>query len=66
MDALNFIYQSKDGFVPPDHYLCSNFEKVQLEDGRTVSYTNCIDYLKSATGEVNNSLGKDKTELNHY
>ena len=36
IDALNMIYQLKEGFVPPDLYLGQNVEKVQLKDGRVV------------------------------
>ena len=31
-DASNRIYRLKKGFVPPDQYIGSNFEKVQLKD----------------------------------
>ena len=45
-DALNMIYWLKEGFGPPERYLSTNVEKVQLKDGRVVWYTNCVDYLK--------------------
>ena len=41
-------------------------EKVQLEDGRVVWSTNCVDYLKSAIENIDNSLGLDKTALKNY
>ena len=66
IDALNMIYRLKEGFGPPDQYLGENVEKVQLKDGRVVWSTNCVDYLKSAIDNVDNSLGVDKTALNNY
>ena len=33
IDVLNAIYWLKEGFGPPDRYLCANVEKVQLKDG---------------------------------
>ena len=66
MYALNLIYQLNEVFGPPDQYLDANVEKVQLEYGWVVWYTNFVDYLKSATENVNNSLVVDKTELNNY
>ena len=48
MDALNVIYQLKEGFGPPHRYLGANIWKVQLKDGRFVWSTNCVAYLKSA------------------
>ena len=56
----------KVGFVPPDRYLDSNVEKVQLEDEQVVSYTNCFDYFKSVIDNINNSLGVYKTVINNY
>ena len=66
MDALNMIYRLKEGFGPPDRYLGANVEKVQLKDGRVVWSTNCVDYLKSAIENVDNSLGLDNTLLVSY
>ena len=66
IDALNMIYRLKEGFGPPDQYLGENVEKVQLKDGRVVWSTNCVDYLKSAIDNVDNSLRVDKTALNNY
>ena len=63
MYTLNVIYWLKDGFVPPDRYLGANFERVKLKDRRVVWSTNCVDYLKSAIKNVDNSLGVDKTAL---
>ena len=60
------IYQLKEGFGPPDRYLDAKVEKLQLKDGRSVCSNNCIDYLKSAIENVDNSLGVDKTALNNY
>ena len=65
-DALNMIYWLKEGFGPPERYLGANIEKVQLEDGRVVWSTNCVDYLNSAIENVDNSLGVDKMVLNNY
>ena len=60
------LYRLKEGFGPPDRYLGANVEKVQLKDGRVVWSTNCVDYLKSAIENVDNSLGVDKTALKNY
>ena len=66
MDALNMIHRLNEGFGLPDQYLGANIEKVQLKDGRVVWSTNCVDYLKSAIENVDNSLGVDKTSLKRY
>ena len=66
MDVLNMIYRLKGGFGPPDRYLGENIEKVQLKDGRVLWSTKCVDYLKSAIENFDNSLGLDKTELKNY
>ena len=63
MDVLNIIYRLKEVFGPPDQYLGTNVEKVQLKDGRIVWSTNCVDYLESAIENVDNSLGLDKMAL---
>ena len=66
MDALNMIYRLKEGFGPPDQYLGANIEKAQLKDGLVVWSTNCVDYLKSAIENVDDSLRVDKTALKNY
>ena len=66
MDALNMIYRLKEGFGPPDQYLGANIEKAQLKDGLVVWSTNCVDYLKSAIENVDNSLGLDNKALKNY
>ena len=43
MDAINFIYPLKEGFVPHYPYLGSNFEKVKLEYVHTFWYSKCVD-----------------------
>ena len=63
MDALNMMYWLKEGFGPPERYMGENVEKVHLKDGKVVWSTNCVDYLKSAIENVDNSLGVDKTAL---
>ena len=37
-----------------------------MKDGRFVWCTKCVDYLKRAIKNVDNSLGVDKTSLNNY
>ena len=64
-DALNMIYRLKECFGPPDQYLGAIVDKVQLEDGQVVCYTNCVDYLKSVINNVDNSLLVDKMALNN-
>ena len=66
MDELNMIYWLKEGFVSPERYLGANVEKVQLNDGRVVWSTNCVNYLKSAIEDVDNSLRVHKTALKNY
>ena len=66
MDALNTVYWLKEGFGPPDIYPGANFEKVQLKCVQVVWSTNCVDYLKRAIYNVENSPGLDKTVLNNY
>ena len=60
------IHRLNEGFVPPDQYLGENVEKVQLKYGQVVWSTNCVDYLKSAIENFDNSLGVDKTELKNF
>ena len=52
MDALNMIYQLKEGFGPPDRYLGAHVEKVKLKDRKVVWSTNCFGYLKSTIYKV--------------
>ena len=66
MDVLNIIYWLKEGFGPPDRYLGANVDKLHSNYGRVVWFTNCVDYLKSAIENVDNSLGVDKTALKNY
>ena len=66
MDVLNRIYRLKDGFGPSDLYLGENVENLQLKDVRVVWSTNCVDYLKSAIENVDNSLGVDNAALKNY
>ena len=56
----------KEGFGPPERYLGKNVEKIQLRDGRFAWSTDCVDYLKSAIKNVDNSHGVDKTALKNY
>ena len=63
MDTLNTIYWLKEVFGPPHQYLDVNVEKAQLKYGLFVWSTNCVDYLKSAIDNADNSLGVDKTDL---
>ena len=56
MDALHMIFRLKEGFGPPDRYLGANFEKLQLKDAQVVWFTNCVDNLKRATENVDNSI----------
>ena len=66
MNSLNVIYWLKEGFGPPDRCLGANVEKVKLKDGRVVWSKNCVNYLKIAIENVDNSLGVDKTALKNY
>ena len=66
IDNIKIIYRLKEGFGPPDWYLGPNFEKLKLEDWRVVCSTNCVDYLKSAIVNLNNSLVVDKTAIKNY
>ena len=66
MDALYIIYRFNEVFGPPDRYLGANFEKIQLKNGRVVWSTNCVEDLKSAIKNDDNSLGIVKTALKSY
>ena len=66
MDVLNMIYQLNEWFGLSDQYLGANFEKLQLKDGQFVCSTNCVDCLKSAIEDNDNSLRLYKTELKKY
>ena len=63
IDALNIIYQLKECFGTSDWYLGANVEKLKLEYGQALWYTNCVDYLKITIESVNNFLGDNKTAL---
>ena len=65
MDALKMIYLLNKGFGPHNQYLSANVYKWQLKYGRVVCSTNCVDYLKNAIENVDNSFGVDKTALNN-
>ena len=66
MDDLNLISQLKEGFVPHYQYLCSNVEKVKLEDGRVFCSASCVYYLNIVIENVNNALGVNNKSLNNY
>ena len=63
MDNLDIIFWFKERFGRPDRYLGANVEKLKLEYGQALWYTNCVDYLKIAIESVNNLLGDNKTAL---
>ena len=42
MGTLKTIFRWKEGFGSPDRYLGAKVEKVQLEDGQVICYTNCV------------------------
>ena len=56
MDALNMTYWLKEVFGPPDQYLGTNVEYVQLKYGQVVWSTNYVDYLKDAIEHFDHSL----------
>ena len=60
------IYWLKEGFGPPDQYIGTNVEKVQVEYGQVVWSKNCVDYLKSTIENVNKSLRVNKMSLKNY
>ena len=66
MDGLNVIYRLNEGFVSPNRYLGVNVDKVQLKNGRVVCSNKCVDYLKSAIENFDDSLGVYKTALKNY
>ena len=63
MLELNQSYRLKEVFVPPDIYLGANVDKVQLEDGRTVCSTTCVDYLRGYTKNVDSIIEVNKAAL---
>ena len=46
------IYQLKEEFGPPDHYIVAHGGKVHLKDGKVVWSTNCVGHLKSTIYKV--------------
>ena len=46
MLKLNQVYRLKGFSGPPDRYIGANIDKFQLEDGITVWYITCVEYLK--------------------
>ena len=63
---LNQVYQFKEGFGPPYKYLGANFDKIQLEDGRTIRSMTCIEYLRGAIKNVNSILEGNKAALKSF
>ena len=45
MLELNQFYRLKGGLGPTDRYLGANFDKVQLEEGKTVWSMTCVEYM---------------------
>ena len=60
------IFCLKEGFSSPGQYLGANVEKVQLEYGQVVWYTNCVDLLKSVIDKFNYSVRADNTDIKKY
>jgi hypothetical protein len=58
MDSLNKVYRLKEGSGPPDRYLGANVEQVQLEDGSLAWSMTCVDYLRGAIENVNQTASK--------
>ena len=63
MKALNTVYRLKDGSGPPERYLGSNIERVQLPDGSTTWSMTCVDYLRAALENIDNTLKESDTSL---
>ena len=55
------IYWLMEGLGSPDWYLGAKVEKIHLEDGLIVWYTNYVDYLKGTIDNINNLLGMEQT-----
>ena len=66
MYESNIFYWLKEVFGPHNQYLGKNVEKVQFKDGQVVCSSKCVDYLKRAIENADNSLGVDKTAIKNY
>ena len=63
---LNQIYRLKEGFGPPDRYIGANFDKFQLEYGRTVWSMTCVEYLCGDIKNVDLILECNKAALKYF
>ena len=63
LEALSGFYRLKDGAGALERYLDTNVDQIQLKDGSTAWSMTCVDYLKGAIKNANNSLGEDTAAL---
>ena len=63
---LNQVYLLKEVLGPPDRYLVTYVDKVQLEDGKTVCYMTCVEYLHGAIKNVYLILEGNKAALKSF
>ena len=66
MKLLIRFYRLKDGVGSPSRYLGANIEMVKSEDSREVWSMTCVDYIKSAIRNVNDTLEKDKVVMKMF
>ena len=63
---LNQVYLLKEGFGPPDRYLGSNVDTVQLEYGRIFWYITCVEYLSGYIKNIYSILEGNKAALKSF
>ena len=62
----NQIYRLKEGFGPPDRYIGANFDKFQLEYGRTVWSMTCVEYLCGDIKNIYSIIEGNKVDLKSF
>ena len=66
MLRINQVYRLKKGFGPPDRYFWANVYKVQLEDGRNVWPTTCVEYMSGYIKNIYSILEGNKAALKSF
>ena len=64
--SINQVYRLKEGFGPPYRYFWEKNDKFKLEDGRSVWYMTCIEYLHGAIKNVDLILEGNKAALKSF
>ena len=66
MQRLNQIYRLKEVFGTPDRYIGANVDKIQLQDGRTVWFMFCIEYIHGDIKNMDSILEGNKVDLKSF